>query len=274
MFGNQEPPETVDINIVGSLKEVGGNISGLSESEISPNCHIKTLGGDLLPAIWYPHSRIAKAERKAVSYDSVDFKGKDQKYSFLPSGWVFIENNWSPLVTRLLRVIGSDELAQTPDLLKRVSYHGSDLRVDEESIRNDGVKLLTSLGAASNPYYVVYLNTDKNGNLLLSETLNNWLVLDTKNVGYRPDGVGERIYGNALYFGGFWSCADRGSARKVDTAVCKVKNPPWPTRYFWAVIDDIVFNAEKGGSIKAGRIKILNEDQNQKIPDWVQPVKV
>jgi len=55
----------------------------------------------------------------------------------------------------------------------------------------------------------------------------------------------------------------------VDEAVCKVKSPPWPTRYFWAVIDDVVFNAEKGGSIKAGRIKLLNEDQKQNIPDWV-----
>lgn len=273
-FDNQELPESIDINIVKALKDVGGSRNGLPKSELFPNCQIETFDGNFLPAIWYPHSKIANVDRQAFSYDGVDFNGKDKKYSFLPSGWVLMENNWLPLVIRLLRVIGSDELKQIPDLLKRVSYYGSGLKVDEAAVRNGSAKLLTSLGAATNPYYVAYFNTDKYGNLLPSATINNWLVLDTENVGYKVCGVGERVYGPGCYFGGFWACANRGSARKVDEAVCKVKNPPWSTRYFWAVIDDVVFNAKKGGSIKAGRIRILNEDQKQNIPDWVLPTKI
>jgi len=269
MFDNQELPETVDVNIVKELKDIGGSINGLPESELSPTCQIETFDGSLLPAVWYPHSKIAKADRQDLSYDSVDFFGNKKEYSFVPSGWVLMEKRWLPLVTRLLRIISSDDLEQMPDLFERVSYFGNNFKIDKESVRSGNVKLLTSIGAADNHYYVTYLITDKNGSLLPSATMDNWLILDTKSVGYKSCGIGERVYGPGCYFGGFWACADRGSARKVDEAVCKVKTPPWPTRYFWAVIDDVVFNAEKGGSIKAGRIKLLNEDQKQNIPDWV-----
>jgi hypothetical protein len=272
MFDNQPLPETIDVNIVKDLKDIGGSINGLPESELFPNCQIKTFDGDFLPAVWYPHTKIAIKERRSFSYDGVDYYGNDKKYSFLPSAWVLTENNWLPLVTRLLRIIGSDELKQAPDIFERVSYFGGGSKVDRESIMNGDVVLLTSLGAAENPYYITYLSTDKDGNLLPSATMNNWLILDTKSVGYKPCGIGKRVYGSGCYFGGFWTCGDRGSARNVDGSVCKVKNPPWPTRYFYAVIDDVVFNAGGGSSIKAGRIKILNEDQKQNIPDWVQLV--
>jgi hypothetical protein len=270
MFDRQPLPDTIDVRIFETLENVGGAINGLQESELVPNCVIKTFEGNCLSAVWYPHTRILKSERRCLKYRSVDFKGNPKEYSLLPSGWVLTENHWFPLVTRLLRVIGAKEIRETPDLLSRVSYDGHDLDVGEASIMDGRIKLLTSLGAADNPFYIVYLNTNESGDLLPSTTKDNWLVLDTKNVGYKACGVGEKVYGPGCYFGGSWACADRGSARKVDEAVCKVKNPPWPTRYFWAVIDDVVFNAGEGSSIKTGRIKILNEDQKQNIPDWVQ----
>lgn len=272
MFDNQELPKKVEVNIVKSLESVGGSINGLCKSKLTPNCRIETFDGDVFPSVWYPHTGIPKSQRYAVRYESLDFKGNKTEYSFIPSGWILTENRWLPLVTRLLRVVGAKELEEVPNLLNRVTYDGKSLDVNELEIKNGNVKLLTSLGAADNPFFITYLSSDKNGNLLPSVTKNNWLILDTKSIGYKSCGVGERVYGPGCYFGGSWSCADRGSAKKVDTAVCKIKNPPWPTRYFWATIDDIVFNAGEGGSIKSGRIKLLNEDQNQKIPDWVKPI--
>lgn len=272
MFDNQELPKIVDMNVLKSLESVGGSKNGLSGSELSPNCQITIFDKSVMSAIWYPHTGIPKTQRHSFEYKGIDYNGNKKNYSFVPSGWVFTENRWFPLVTRLLRIIGTKELEERPDLLKRVTYDGQPLDINESDLRDGKIKLLTSLGAAENPFFIAYLNTDKKGNILPSATKNNWLVLDTKSVGYKSCGVGERVYGPGCYFGGSWACADRGSAKKVDVAVCKVKTPPWPTRYFWAIVDDVVFNAGGGGSVKAGRIKILNEDQNKKIPSWVLPI--
>lgn len=269
MFDNQELPKKIDVNIIKTLENVGGPVNGFQESELTPNCVIRTFDGEFLPAVWYPRTGIPKSERKSLRYKSVDFEGKPKDYSILPSGWVLIENRWLPLITRLLRVIGDKELQESPGLLKRVSYCGVNV-VSEESIMNGDAKLLTSLGAAENPYFIAYLTISNEGVLLDSATKNNWLVLDTKNVGYKACGIGQRVYGPGCYFGGFWACADKGSAKKVDHIVCKTKNPPWATKYFWGVVDDVVYNAGEGSSIKAGRIKLLNEDQPQDIPDWVR----
>lgn len=272
MFDNQELPKIVDVNISKSLDGIGGSKNGLSETELSSNCRVDTFDESELPAVWYPHTGISKSQRCSFEYEGVDFNGNEKKYSFIPSGWVFTENRWFPLVTRLLRIIGAKELEEKPNLLDRVTYNGQPLDINESDVRNGKIRLLTSLGAAENPFFVVYLNIDKRGNILPSATKNNWLVIDTKSVGYKSCGVGERVYGPGCYFGGSWACADRGSAKKVDTSVCKTKTPSWPTKHFWAIVDDVVFNAKEGGSIKAGRIKILNEDQNQKIPNWVLPL--
>lgn len=232
MFDNQELPKVIDVDIVKTLNEIGGSINGLPESELSPNCQIKTFDGSLLPTIWYLHTGIPKSERQNLKYQGVDFEGKPKEYTILPSGWVLTENQWLPLVARLVRVIGAKELRETPDLLSRVSYDERGLDVNESAIMNGDIKLLTSLGAAENPFFIAYLNSNRNGDILPSATKNNWLVLDTKSVGYRACGIGKRVYGPGCYFGGSWACADRGSAKKVDAAVCKIKAPPWPTRYF------------------------------------------
>lgn len=130
---------------------------------------------------------------------------------------------------------------------------------------------LTSLGAAGNTFNIAYLLADAHGNLLPSPAKDKWLVEDVSYVGYNVVcGVADRVYGAGCYFGGMWVCASRAGARKVDSAVCQTKNPPYITQHFWAVADQYVYNSKGGGSIKAGRMKLINEEESVSIPSWVK----
>lgn len=245
IFDNQPLPKTIGIDLAGNLSKMGGAVNSLPKDCVSPNTEIKTINKETLPAVWYPHSGVSVIDRKILTYDGVDKFGSPKTNEVRPSGWILTEGAWLPLVVRVLRVLTEDEIKKAPNIFKRVEYFQNDKQVEFRKNKKD---TLTSLGAADNEFFVDY-----------SATMGKWLVLDQKNVGYKACGVGIRVYGAGCYFGGFWTCANISSAKGVDKTVCKTKNPPWPTKYFLAVIDDLVYNAGVGESIKSGRIKLLKE---------------
>lgn len=248
VFDNQELPASVSVDLVNSLEEIGGTKNSLPENEIRPNTEIASFNGIRMPAVWYPHSSIPKKERRYLNYNGLNEFGEPKEYSILPSGWILAEKGvWLPLVIRLVRIMKVSDIGKVPDLLGRVHYTQSGRDINTENLDNKR-SIFTSLGAAGNDFIVDY-----------SRTISKWLVMDTKNVGYKSCGIGKRVYGAGCYFGGFWTCADRASAKKVDDTVCKTKNPPWPAKYFLAAIDDLIYNAGLGSSIKSGRIKLISK---------------
>jgi hypothetical protein len=269
-FNGKELPDDIEIKLVDSLSEVGGPINGLEAKALVPNCLIETMNGEALPCVWYLNNPASRGERVSFAYNGVNEENEPTKYSFEPAGWVFIDGAWLPMVLRLLRVIDLREMDLNDEYFNKVIYaSGDERKTAGEMSSGKAAYVMASLGAAGNTFNIAYLLTDPGGNLLPSPAKDKWLVQDLSDIGFGGVcGAGERVYGAGCYFGGMWVCANRGGARKTNEAVCKPKD--YSSQYFWAVADGYVYNSKGGGSIKAGRVKLLNEEQISGIPGWVK----